>query len=959
MAKAGQIPGYSAVDDFYRAEDGNTYPKIHLTKIGSYAAALCVYCAIHDIDARLIRVQDNGSPNDLFWAFNGNVDPRWTPNLASIIANIVNRVLSTGSTVPITSFTMNSTTEVLLTTATKQLGVTVAPVIAEQRATWTSSNQSVATVNSNGLVSAVGLGAATITATSLFDASKTATCQITVSATGVLTNFFNQIYTGTRNDFPSNIGYEFVPAANINVTALGRAVSGSMNQNHDIKVWRSSDQAVMAQATVTPASPTDGLGYKNVALSSPVTLSSGVAYRITSSESLGGDAWRDFGPIPGHSGVAAITGQAYADYNNFGFPNNPYGNSGPDTGYPVPTFYTLESGGGNNPAGPSGYTYCANENQSVTFTQTVDVAYGANGAFAYQNGVTGTIAFNNVTFPDPIPGVGKYGFFRVAAAVPDSVSSISGPTTVNQGQTVTVTLNYGASQARDILIDFKQWSGAFTTYSSTRTAVPAGSGSISVNVPVGATTPAGGSYAYFAYEVPVGGGWENRVAEVLQTGVTVVVLVPSAPSGLTSVVAANGRMNLSWTDNSNNETGFVIERKTGAGGTYAQVATVGANATSYSDGGPAPGTQYFYRVRAANGTAASAYSAEVNSTSLTQAPSGGTARAVPGTIEAEDFDSGGEGVAYHDSSPGNVSGSLRGGEDVDIEATSDAGGGSNVGYIESGDWMEYTVNVTAGTYNLTFRVASAAGSSGQIRALLDGTDLGTVTVAPTGGWQTWTDVSLTGKVLAGGNAKILRLEFPVGNLNLNKTVLTSILPSPWLTADIGAVGLAGSAGANAGTYTAKGSGLGIAGTADQFRYVYQTMTGDGSITARLTSQSGTLAASLAGVMVRESTAANSRFAMVTRSGAGATNMRATRRTTTGGVTGSTTSTSQTPPNCWVRVTRTGNSLKMERSIDQTTWTTITTTTVTMAANVTMGLVVTSGSNTILDTDVFSNVTAVP
>jgi regulation of enolase protein 1 (concanavalin A-like superfamily) len=186
------------------------------------------------------------------------------------------------------------------------------------------------------------------------------------------------------------------------------------------------------------------------------------------------------------------------------------------------------------------------------------------------------------------------------------------------------------------------------------------------------------------------------------------------------------------------------------------------------------------------------------------------------------------------------------------------------------------------------------------------------------------------------------------------------LPSPWLTADIGAVGIAGSATASNGVYTVKGSGVGgLITTSDQFRYVYQTMNGDGSITARITSQSGTLAAALAGVMVRETTNVNSRFGLVAHRGSGTSNMRAIRRTTTGGTPVSTSSTSQTPPNCWVQITRTGNSIAMKRSTNGTTWTTINTSTITMATDITVGLIVTSSSNTVLDTDVFDNVTVVP
>jgi len=62
--------------------------------------------------------------------------------------------------------------------------------------------------------------------------------------------------------------------------------------------------------------------------------------------------------------------------------------------------------------GPEGYTWCASENQSYTFAETVDVAYGANGQFYYKYGVTGTITFNNATFGDPVPGVVKAGYYK-------------------------------------------------------------------------------------------------------------------------------------------------------------------------------------------------------------------------------------------------------------------------------------------------------------------------------------------------------------------------------------------------------------------------------------------------------------------------------------------------------------------------------------------------------------------
>ena len=75
---------------------------------------------------------------------------------------------------------------------------------------------------------------------------------------------------------------------------------------------------------------------------------------------------------------------------------------------------------------------------------------------------------------------------------------------------------------------------------------------------------------------------------------------PGAPSNLSSTAASASQINLSWTDNSSNESGFKIERKTDVNGAYAQVAVAGPNATSYSNTGLSGSTTYFYRVRAFN-----------------------------------------------------------------------------------------------------------------------------------------------------------------------------------------------------------------------------------------------------------------------------------------------------------------------------------------------------------------------
>src|SRR5438046_5917783 len=77
-------------------------------------------------------------------------------------------------------------------------------------------------------------------------------------------------------------------------------------------------------------------------------------------------------------------------------------------------------------------------------------------------------------------------------------------------------------------------------------------------------------------------------------------------------------------------------------------------------------------------------------------PYSGTPIAVPGSFEAENFDLGGEGIAYHDNVPGNIGGQYRLNEDVDIILSSDSlGGGYVVNNFETGEWLAYTIDVAA------------------------------------------------------------------------------------------------------------------------------------------------------------------------------------------------------------------------------------------------------------------------
>lgn len=121
----------------------------------------------------------------------------------------------------------------------------------------------------------------------------------------------------------------------------------------------------------------------------------------------------------------------------------------------------------------------------------------------------------------------------------------------------------------------------------------------------------------------------------------------------------------------------------------------------------------------------------------TQQPYTGTPIVLPGTIEAENFDTGGQGVSFYDITVANSGGKYRN-ESVDIETCSE--GGFNVYKTETYEWLEYTVNVPqSGNYKFEFRIAST-NATGKIDLSFDGNSLGFVNIPNTGGMQTWRTV---------------------------------------------------------------------------------------------------------------------------------------------------------------------------------------------------------------------------
>ncbi|MCK4796065.1 MAG: carbohydrate-binding protein, partial [Spirochaetes bacterium] len=138
--------------------------------------------------------------------------------------------------------------------------------------------------------------------------------------------------------------------------------------------------------------------------------------------------------------------------------------------------------------------------------------------------------------------------------------------------------------------------------------------------------------------------------------------------------------------------------------------------------------------------------------------------------QAEDYDTGGEGVSYHDLSQGNIGGVYRI-DDVDIESCSE--GGYNISFVQTDEWMKYTVNVsTSGTYDIKCRVATIHPDS-QFKIYFDDIDkTGAILVPNTGGWQTWQTVTVTDVYLEAGK-QIMKVYDLGGEYNLNYIEIVS------------------------------------------------------------------------------------------------------------------------------------------------------------------------------------------
>jgi hypothetical protein len=177
------------------------------------------------------------------------------------------------------------------------------------------------------------------------------------------------------------------------------------------------------------------------------------------------------------------------------------------------------------------------------------------------------------------------------------------------------------------------------------------------------------------------------------------------------------------------------------------------------------------------------------------------------------------------------------------------------------------------------------------------------------------------------------------------------LPAPWVDADIGSPALAGGASWAAGVFTVNGAGVDIEGGSDQFHFVYQPVSGDVTVIARVASIQNTNSWAKGGVMIRETLVSNSRHAMMALTPGNGLAFQ--RRLATGGGTSNTSGALVAAP-YWVKLVRLGNTLSGYASPDGVTWTLVGSDTVVMSTNVFVGLPLTSHNGAAVCTATFDS-----
>lgn len=363
-----------------------------------------------------------------------------------------------------------------------------------------------------------------------------------------------------------------------------------------------------------------------------------------------------------------------------------------------------------------------------------------------------------------------------ASSVTDLVSLENAATTLPGQTSYSVDLVYTANGNKELVLEF--WNGG-TWLDSDMKEVSSGSGTTTLTVNFASAPAPGSNYIWKAQIRPIGSSWQDatdtdQINNVIVQNLTDDVSLQNAPL---SVESQNSyTVDLVYSANGSKE--LVLEFWDGGTWLDSDVQTVSSGSgtktlTIELSSAPPAGTNYKWKAQirpVGSGWQDATDTDQIDNVEVTvtpnQTPYGGTSWSIPGRVEAQNYDVGGEGVAYHDTGATNEGGAYRT-DGVDIEVTGDTNGDYNIGWMNTGEWLEYTTNFTATqSYHFYTRVSSSNGS-GQFKMLIDGVDVsGTKQVSNTGGWQVYETITIPNVSVSAGT-HIVRIEVVNGGMNIN------------------------------------------------------------------------------------------------------------------------------------------------------------------------------------------------
>ena len=234
-------------------------------------------------------------------------------------------------------------------------------------------------------------------------------------------------------------------------------------------------------------------------------------------------------------------------------------------------------------------------------TSFAEIASVGPGVVAYQN--TGLAASTAYSYRvRAYNGVGNSAYSNTASAATQAAPPPAAPTSLSATQVSSsqVNLAWTDNATNESGFRIERAPGGTTTFTEIET--------VGVGVTTYQNTGLAAATAY-SYRVRAYNGAGNSAYSNVASATTPSAPVPAAPTNLTATAISSSQINLGWTDNATNETGFRVEECVGASCTnFIELGTVGANATSEPITGTTGGTTYRYRIRAYNGAGNSAYS---------------------------------------------------------------------------------------------------------------------------------------------------------------------------------------------------------------------------------------------------------------------------------------------------------------------------------------------------------------